>query len=284
MIVEAQSPSLRSRLSVLLAGTRMRLITISRYPGQLILDIFIPIVFASMPILLGRAMGGDAAASNFQQNTGTANYVGYMLIGSSVFTIVSYAFWHVGYWLRWEQETGTLEGLYLVPVSRVWLAAGVALYSTLRSLFSSLTAYFLGSLIFQVNPFQGEMLLALAFILVGIIPLFGMTLFFGALILRVKEANSLINLMQWAISLLMGIYFPIAMFPPLMRVVALLFPPTWMVTGTRAALMGIGFIFGEWYLDWAVLWAFLLVAPLLGYWVLLSAERGLKRREGLGQF
>jgi ABC-type multidrug transport system permease subunit len=198
--------------------------------------------------------------------------------------IVSMAFWHIGYWLRFEQETGTLEAVYLAPTGRVWLAAGVSLYSALRAILSGGLAYLLGSLIFGVDPLQGQVALAAVFVLVGLVPLFGMTLLFGALILRVKEANSLVNLMQWVISLLMGIFFPVAVFPPLMRALALLFPPTWMVNGVRSAMLGIGYFFGEWYLDLAVLWVFLLLAPLLGYATFSRMERAIRRKEGMGTF
>jgi ABC-2 type transport system permease protein len=279
-----QPVSWKANLSVILASTRMRLITISRYPGQLLIDIFIPIVFAAMPILLGRASGGENAVEVFAANTGTANYVGYMLIGSAVFTIVSLSFWHVANWLRWEMETGTLEALYLAPTHRFWVAAGTALYSAMRGIISALVAYFIGSLVLGVNPIQGDMLIALAFILVGVIPLYGMTLLFGAVVLKVKEANALISLMQWLVSFLMGVFFPIAFFPPLMRVVALLFPPTWMTNGVRSALLGIGFFFGEWYLDLAILWVFLIFAPLVGYWVFSRVETGIRKNEGVGQF
>ena len=276
-------PRLRSRLGAALATARMRLLVVSRYPGQLFVEILIPIVFASMPILLARA-NADSAGANFQRNVGTSNYIAYMLLGSSAFMIVSMAFWHIGYWLRFEQETGTLEAVYLAPTGRVWLAAGVSLYSSLRAILSGGLAYLLGSLIFGVDPLQGQVALAAAFVLVGLVPLFGMTLLFGALILRVKEANSLVNLMQWVISLMMGIFFPVAVFPPLMRALALLFPPTWMVNGVRSAMLGIGYFFGEWYWDLAMLWAFLLLAPLLGYTTFSRMERAIRRREGMGTF
>jgi ABC-2 type transport system permease protein len=262
----------------------MRMLTISRYPGQLLLDIVIPIVFAAMPILLGRATAGANAAQAFAANTGTTNYVAYMLIGSSVFMIVSYAFWHMAYWLRWEQETGTLESLYLSPTNRVWVAAGTALYSCLRGVFSALAAYLVGSLVLNVHAFSGEVGLAFLFIFSGLIPLYGLTLLFGALVLKVKEANALINVMQWGISFLMGIFFPIAFFPPLLKIASLLFPPTWMTNGVRSALLGVGYFFQEWYLDLAVLWAFMLVAPLLGYWVFTRTEISIRRNEGVGQF
>ncbi|MFV1858424.1 MAG: ABC transporter permease [Anaerolineales bacterium] len=267
-----------------MATAKMRLSLVSRYKGQLFVEILIPIVFAALPIMLGRATGGDAAAANFELNTGTPDYVAYMLIGSVTFMIVSFAFWLVGYWIRFEQETGTLEAIYLTPTSRFWNAAGISLYSATRSLTSGILAYFIGALIFGINPFRGDLLLALAFILVGLIPLFGMTLLFGALVMKVREANSLVNMMQWGVSLLMGVFFPILVFPPLMRALALAFPPTWMVNGVRSSLLGVGYFFGEWYLDFAVLWAFMLIAPLLGYQVFRRVERGIKRHEGVGQY
>ena len=283
-MISAGPAPLRANLSVVLASARMRLMTIARYPGQLLVDIIIPIVFAAMPILLGRAAAGQNASAIFAQNTGTSNYVGYMLIGASAFTIVSYAFWHMAYWLRWEQETGTLEALYLSPTDRIWVAAGTALYSCLRSLFSAFVAYFVGSWILGVNPLQGEVLLAFAFILSGLIPIYGLTLLFGAVILKVKEANALVNLMQWGVSFLMGVFFPITFFPPLLKALALLFPPTWMTNGVRSALLGVGFFFQQWYLDLAVLWVFVLFAPLFGYWVFSRVEANVRSNEGVGQF
>ncbi len=276
-------PAFAQKLSAALAETRMRMINISRYPGQLMLEIIIPIVFAAMPILLGRANGADAAA-NFKANTGTANYVAFLLIGANAFTLVSNAFWHIAYWLRFEQETGTLESVYLTPTSSVTLASGVALYSIVRGLTAAFLAFFLGCLIFQVNPFEGDVWLALAFILAGLIPLYGVALLFGAVVLKVKESNAIVGLMQWAVGFLMGLFYPVAVLPPLVRWAAWLFPPTWMTNGVRSALLGVGFFFGEWYLDMAVLWAFMLFAPLFGFWVFNRVERGIQRNEGVGQF
>jgi hypothetical protein len=58
------------------------------------MDIFIAIVFAYKLILLRRASGSNPEAS-FHANTGTSDYIAYMLNGSSVFTLVSFFFWHV---------------------------------------------------------------------------------------------------------------------------------------------------------------------------------------------
>ncbi len=278
------APTLRAKFSTMLASTRTRLLIISRYPGQLFTDIFIPIVIAAMPILLGRATGGAEAAEIFAENSGTANYVGFMIIGASVFTIVSTSFWHIAYWLRWEMETGTIETLYLSPSGRIWIMAGVALYSGMRSITSAFIAYFVGSWIMGVNPLEGDLFIAFLFILVGMMPLYGMTLIFGAVVLKLKEANALVGLMQWVVSLFMGLFFPVAVFPPALKAIAMLFPPTWMTNGVRSALLGVGFFFEKWYLDMAVLGVFFIITPLLGYWIFAKVETGIRKNEGVGKF
>ena len=47
----------QANISAMLASTRMRLQFLSRYPGQLVMDLVLPIVLAAMPIFLGRAGG-----------------------------------------------------------------------------------------------------------------------------------------------------------------------------------------------------------------------------------
>jgi ABC-2 type transport system permease protein len=268
----------------MLASTQKRLINISRYKGQLVTDLIIPIVLAAMPIFLGQATGGAGAAAQFEANTGTSNYIGYMMLGSSVFTIVSYALWHVAYWLRYEMETGTIEAIYLAPANTGWMVAGVGLYSMIRSILGGFLSYVIGSFLFGANPFQGDMLIALGFVLVGIIPLYGITLLFGALVLKLKRADAVINLMQWAMNFLMGVLFPLTVLPPVMRFVSLMFPPTWMTNGVRSAMLGVGYFFGEWYFDLAILWVFMIISPMVGLWVFKSIETGVRRNEGVGKF
>jgi ABC-2 type transport system permease protein len=274
----------QTRLQVVLQVALARLRMMSRYPGWFLLDIAIPTLMAAFPILLGQSMAGPSAGEYFRLNTGTDNYVAYLLIGANVFMLVSGALWNFGFWLRREQQTGTLEALYLAPASRWLVLSGVALYGALRNVASFGVAFTLGCLLFRVNPFQGDIILALGFLLLGLIPLYGVSLLYGAVVLKLKEANALIQLAQWAVSFLMGIFFPIAVFPPLLRAVALMFPPTWMNNGVRAALLGVGWFFQTWYRDLAVLAASCVVAPLLGYWVFLGTERRIKANEGVGQF
>ncbi len=276
--------AIRPILDAALAETWLRRVYMSRYPGELIMEILSPIFFAAMPIFLSQAVLGNNVATNFEANTGTANYVLYLLVGANAFTIVTRAFKDIARWLRYEQETGTLEAIYLTPTSALTLASGVALYSAIRGMGTSIIAYLLGCLLFRVNPFQGNIMLAFLFILVGLIPLYAIAFLFGSVVLKVKKSEAILGLIEWAACFLMGVYYPLTMLPPLARALALLFPPTWLINGVRSALLGVGFFFETWYYDMAVLCLFLIFTPLFTLWVFRRVENNIRHNEGIGQF
>ncbi|MFQ5976869.1 MAG: ABC transporter permease [Candidatus Heimdallarchaeota archaeon] len=279
----------RANLSIAWAVFIARMRTIRRYKGFLIMEILLPTLFAALPILLGNAIAGSSkqAAANFQDHTKTASYVAYMIIGANVFMMVSGAMWNFGMWMRREQQTGTLESLLLSPASKAAILSGTALYISIRTSISFFIAFIFGCLAFGVpleEIFAGNILLALIFIYIGMIPVYGLSFLFGALIMEIKEASSLVNLLQWVISLLMGIFFPITILPSWLQFVAKIFPPSWMNNDVRSSLLDLSYFMGSWYLDLAVLFAFCLILPMVGLWIFSRAEKHVKRNQGLGQF
>ncbi len=274
--------SLRLTLHV----TKIRFRILSRYKGWFAFDFIMPIIMAALPILIGVSVAGSAANAGdaFKEHTGTSNYVIYMLVGSIVMMAVDTALWQVGNWLRWEREVGTIESIYLSPAQRLEILSGVSLYSGLRSMFAFVGAYILGCLLFGINPFQGNMLIAMLFMVAGMLPMWGLAFFYGAFILKVREAGSLINILAWGMAFLMGAYYPITVFPMTLQYIALSFPPTWMANGVRASLLGVSYFLGAWYWDLGVLLIYSVIMPLLGVWAFVFVERRIKRNEGVGKF
>ncbi len=255
-----------------------------RYPLAFMAAVLYPLVLALLPILLGRAAGGAAAGAAFASRVGTSDYEPYMLIGANLFALVTRAIWDVAFWLRGEQNSGTLESWFLAPTSPLAVLAGVAFWSAAHSLAASALSFGVGCVVFGVNPAQGDLALAALFALVGIVPLYGASALAGALVLRLKEADSVLQLAQWALSLLIGIYFPVTVLPAWMRWVSWLLPPTWLNQGLRAALLGLDHFLGHWYLDLAWLAALGIAFPLLSRWVIWSVSHRLRRGAGLGGF
>jgi ABC-2 type transport system permease protein len=284
-------PGWRASVGVIWSVFRARLKIITRYKGAVLLESIIPVIFAGLPILLGSAVAGSeqAAADNFFKYTGTAgqstaDFRLYMMMGSNTFMVVSLMLWLIGYWVRREQETGTLEALYLAPAKRLHILTGVTSYTLVRSLIAFVTATVLGSLLFQVNPLSGSFGAALAYLLLGIPALWGISFFFGALVMRIKEANSVIQLLQWVLAFAMGVYFPVTVFPLLLRWTAMAFPPTLMNDAIRSSLLNISSIYGPWYVVLALMLIAAWTVPLLGYEFFGLVERRVKRDQGVGQF
>src|SRR2546428_1420014 len=146
-------PGWRARLDVVRTVFLARVRIIARYKGAIFMEAVLPIVFAAMPVLLGTTVAsqtGTDPGAVFQANVGTTNYKLYMLIGASTFTVVSLMLWLIGYWVRREQETGTLESLYLAPAPRIWVLAGGTSYAFVRAMIAFLIPIVLRSGIFQV--------------------------------------------------------------------------------------------------------------------------------------
>ena len=255
---------------------------------MLIMDIIIPLVLAAMPILLGQAMAGSIteASANFQKNTGItgANYVAYIIIGANVFTTIITAMWLFGFFIRREQMSGTLEALFMTPAHKISILAGLTLYVEVRSIITFVLGYTIGCILFSINPLQGQVLLALGILLFGLIPICGLSFLLGALVLKVKQANSLLNTLQWALAIISGVFFPITILPIFLQLFAYVFPGFYLNYDIQAALTGLQWLFGSVYLDLGVLFAFALICPSIGYWIFSKMESRSKRTEGIGQF
>ncbi len=280
-------PGWVASLGVVWAVFLGRLKIIARYRGSLFLEALLPVTFAAMPILMGTAVAGADAAENFNANVGTQgpnDYLLYMLVGADLFMVVTIMLWVVAFWIRREMESGTLESLYLAPARRFHIVSGITAYAFLRSMVAFVIALVVGSLILGVDFLRGDIWLMVAFLVLGLLPLWGLSFVFGAIIMKLKEANSVVNLLQWVFSFLMGVFFPIRVLPPALQALAYAFPPTWMAQDVRASLLGLDYFLQAWYLDLAVMWAFALMMPLLGYAVFLGTERRMRRREGVGQY
>ena len=277
-------PGWKAKRDVVRTVFLARIKIITRYKGAIFMEALLPIVFAAMPVLLGTTVAGANAGAVFEERVGTSNFRLYMLIGAATFTVVSLMLWLIGYWVRREQETGTLESLALAPARRIWVLAGVTSYAFVRAMIAFLIAILLGSVVFQVNPFEQGMGLAIVFLAIGFLPLWGLAFMFGAFIMKIKEADAVIQVLQWVLSFLMGVFYPLTLLPVYLQTVVKLFPPTVMTDGVRASLLGINFLYESAFASLAVLFAMALVVPLLGYQVFESTERRLRRKEGVGHY
>src|SRR5215213_3611384 len=129
-------PSFVSELRAVAAIARKEWLIFRRYPSW-VLSMFIwPVLFPFGYIFTAKALGGPdgAALEAFRSLTGTADYVGFIVVGSMMWMWLNMTLWDVGMYLRSEQMHGTLESNWLCPTWRVSLMLGGALTKGLISL------------------------------------------------------------------------------------------------------------------------------------------------------
>jgi len=261
------------------AAFRVKLKQSTRYRGYWISDIVLTFFMAFLPILIGRGAGGTGI---FAQLTGTTNYPGYMLLGACAFMVMDAPIWQMGNWFRREQQIGTLQSIYLAPQGPMEALTGIGLFTLFRSCIIAGIPLCTGFLWFHLE-LSGGVILALAFLLVGFIPVCGLSLMIGALILRLKETGAILNMTQMAFGLLMGMWCQVTLFPVAIRAISYCIPMTWINSGVRASIMDISYLLGPWQ-DFLVLLIFCVVMPLAGFLIFSVTERSVKRREGVNLF
>ncbi|HEU5098910.1 MAG TPA: ABC transporter permease [Roseiflexaceae bacterium] len=274
-----------SELRAVLAIARKEWMIFRRYPSWM-LSVFIwPVLFPFGYIFTAKALGGPdgAALETFRSLTGTADYVGFIVVGSVLWMWLNMTLWDVGMYLRNEQMHGTLESNWLCPTWRVSLMLGGALMKLLISLLFLSISMLEFRLIFGVRVAGGDIGLALLVLLLVIPTIHGIGIAFASLVLRFKEANAMVFLVRGIFMIFCGITFPIAVLPAWMQGVAAALPLTYAIRDIRAVVLA-GATFGDIRSDLLVLAAFALAMPAIGYTIFYLTERRSRRTGDLGQY
>jgi ABC-2 type transport system permease protein len=157
-----------------------------------------------------------------------------------IFLIVfSTAIWGIGQYIRTEQLQGTIEQLFIAPVSRVTIIFG----RFGRTFFTDMaiiayTAVLLGFLGRDRVTVENPLGLALVFALLELAVL-GFGLIFAAVTFRVKSFNFLANIAQFTVIGLCGVFFPLTILPYPVRLVSLGIPFTYYADLMRYTAAGV---------------------------------------------
>jgi ABC-2 type transport system permease protein len=278
-------PTFGSELRAIGAIIRKEWLIFRRYPSW-VLSMFIwPVLFPFGYIFTAKALGGPdgAALDTFRSLAGTADYVGFIVVGSVMWMWLNMTLWDVGMYLRSEQMHGTLESNWLCPTWRVSLMLGGALTKGLISLLFLAVSLLEFRLFFGVQLASGSLGLALLVLLLMLPIIHGIGIAFASLVLRFKEANAMVFLVRGVFMIFCGITYPISVLPAWMQGVASVLPLTYAIRDIRAVLLA-GATLADIQADLIVLAAFALIMPLIGYLIFYGTERRSRRTGDLGQY
>jgi ABC-2 type transport system permease protein len=277
-------PGLASDLRALWAVIRREWTIFRRYPSWIIAMFIWPLIFPMMYILTARALAGPdgSGLALFMRTTGASDFIGYIVIGTTVWMWQNIVLWDVGFSLREEQLRGTLESNWLSPTWRFSYLlghSGPQLVSML--MFISITALEFG-LLFHVK-LNGSVWMILLMMLAAIPAVYGLGFAFASLVITVKEANAFVFLIRGLVMIFCGITFPISLLPGWMQSIAGWLPQTYLIHGMRAAAFSKAAI-PELLPDLIPLLLFGTFWLVLGYFTFLWMERRARRTGAIGQY
>jgi ABC-2 type transport system permease protein len=280
-MLSLSQPSWRSHLRALLVIARKDWKQFWRYPLNAASRALEPLVWLTPLYFLGRAFSGGAQPQGFAAYTGTADFMSFILVGTVLHNFTGAVFWGLGYSLKTDMDAGVLEANWLAPMPRVLLLVGRTLTSLLTTAITSGIMLLLAALLFGFAP-TGNVWAALLTLAPALIGLYGFGFAFAALVLILREANTLVDVSNFLVSLLSGTEFPVQALPRWLLPFSLALPLTYGLDAARGWLLGTRTLLPlEWELAILVICMFLLVG--LGWAAFAALERRVRRLGTLGQ-
>jgi ABC-2 type transport system permease protein len=269
-------------ISTFLAMVKKEFIIMTRYPVEFVAS------FAQIfLIIMVLTLGGLMFSPNGVQSGGDPITTGVVAYGFVIFIYTFNTLWSIGFNVRREQKQGTLEQLYLSPVSKfAALASRITILLFWTGVLSLVSVTVMALMLGQLPLENGW--LGLYILLLSLSGTFGTGFAFAALTLRIKEsAQTMINLLQFAFMILCAPFFPFATLPESVIFVSRLIPLSYCVDAFRSTLMGYPNGFPELAsieVELIIVTIFGLAMPLVGYWLYRRAEDSARVRGSLSEY
>ena len=211
------------------------------------------------------------------QNVDGRYLVLYLVIGTLVWRYLSMIF----YWItdvigieRWE---GTIEYTLMAPIRRITHMAGQTFFAVVYSMLFTAVILLVSVVLFDIDLSNANLFGGMTMLIAGSLSFIGVGVMGSVLPLLFPERGSQMTHVIIAVLLLVsGVYYPISVLPPLLQKLAVFSPATYVLDGTRQALLEGTPTLELWPYIWPTLIMGLIAIPL-GLWVFGQAERYAKR-------
>lgn len=275
------APDWRSHLGALWAIARKDWRQYWRYPLNAVSSVLQPIVWLTPVYFMGQAFSVNGEAHGFAAYSGTTDYMAFIILGTALSNFIGAVFWGMGYSLKNDMDTGVLESNWLAPVPRPLLLVGRTITSVAITTITSLAMLLIAGLIFGFRP-AGNVLPAFLTVLPMLIGLYGFGFAFAAVVMILREANTLVDVSSFLVQIFSGSSFPVNALPRWLLPVALALPLTYGFDAVRGWLLGTHTLLPI-PVEIALLCVFMFVMIALGLAVFRSLERRVRMRGTLGQ-
>jgi ABC-2 type transport system permease protein len=177
-------------------------------------------------------------------------------------------------------DSGVLESNWMAPVARPLLLIGRTLASLGINTLTGTCILFLSWLLFGFR-ITGSVISAFSAALPMLIALYGFGFAFAAIVLLMREANTLVDVSDFIVQIMSGSHFPVVALPRFLLPISLAIPLTYGYDAVRGYLLNTKTIIPIRY-EVAILIAFMGIMAPLGYYVFKRVERRCKALGTLG--
>ena len=274
-------PTFTSHLRALYALIRKDWKQYWRYPLNAVSSIFQPLIWIAPVYFMGQAFSVNGKALGFSQYSGTTDFMSFILIGTVLESFINAVFWGMGYALKNDMDSGVMESNWLTPIPRLLILVGHSVTNLTITAITSLGMLLFGGLIFGFNA-SGDVAKALLPIIPMMLGLYGFGFAFAAVVMLMREANTLVDVSSFLVQIFSGSNFPVNALPRFLLPVALALPLTYGLDAVRANLIGTTTILPQ-QLELILLVVFMFVMLWIGTVTFRSLERRVRTLGTLGQ-
>ena len=212
-----------------------------------------------------------------EQNVDGQYLVLYLVVGTLVWRYLSIIFYWITDVIGMERWEGTIEYTLMAPIRRVTHMAGQTIFAVLYSLVFTGIIMAVTVVLFKIDLSSANMWGAVLMLLAGSFSFIGFSIMGSILPLLFPERGSQMTHVIIALLLLVsGVYYPVEVLPEFLQKLSKLSPATYVLDGTRLALLKGSAIRELWPFIWPTLIMGLIAIPA-GLWVFNQAELYAKR-------
>ncbi len=251
-----------------------------RYPLNAVSSVLQPLVWLTPVYFMGLAFSVNGKALGFAGYTGTTDYISFILIGTALSNFISAVFWGMGYALKNDMDSGVLESNWLAPIPRPVLLIGHTVTNLIVTTITSFSMLIVGSLLFGFQT-TGETLAAIVIALPMLLGLYGFGFMFAAVVMLMREANTLTDVGSFLVQIFSGANFPVTVLPRWLLPIALALPLTYGFDAIRGVLLNTDTLLPI-ALEYIILLVFMVAMMALGLRAFQRLERIVRQRGTLG--
>lgn len=211
------------------------------------------------------------------QNVDSRYLVLYLVVGTLVWRYLSLIFYWITDLIGIERWEGTIEYTLMAPIRRFTHMAGQTFFAVIYSLFFTAIILAVTVVLFEIDLSKANLAGGTLMMLTGSLSFIGVGIMGSILPLLFPERGSQMTHVIIALLLLVsGVYYPIDVLPEFLQKLAVVSPATYVLDGTRLALLEGTPTVQLWPYIWPTLIMGVIAIPL-GMRVFGLAERYAKR-------